>query len=108
MPLRASPAPSSRFSFTAQGPGRSRIEIPDDFVEKLDPDHLPRWEEKESPAARTFGDRWVVEQRSAVLVIPAVPSRPIGRTVLINLRHADAKVISASDPFVVPWDERFF
>ncbi|MGH7549160.1 MAG: RES family NAD+ phosphorylase [Gemmatimonadota bacterium] len=94
---------------TLPGPHHAvRIEIRDDLMEELDPDDLPGWEERESQAARSFGDLWVEERRSAALVVPALPSRPIGRTILINPRHPAAEEISVSEPFAVPWDERLF
>jgi RES domain-containing protein len=94
---------------TLPGPHHAvRIEIPDDVVETLDADVLPGWESKGSPEALAFGDRWLSEGRSAVLVVPAVPSRPVGRNVLINPGHADAGRITLSDPFAVPWDDRLF
>ncbi len=85
-----------------------RIEIRDDLIEELDPNDLPGWEQKESPEARSFGDRWVEERRSAVMIVPALPGRHIGRTVLVNPGHPAAREISASEPFVVPWDEWLF
>jgi RES domain-containing protein len=94
---------------TLPGPHHAvRIEIPDDVVETLEADVLPGWESKGSPEALAFGDRWLSEERSAVLVVPAVPSRPVGRNVLINPGHADAGRITLSDPFTVPWDDRLF
>lgn len=85
-----------------------RIEIPDALIESLAPEELPGWELRESGEARAFGDRWLAESRSAVLVVPSVPARPVGRTVLINPLHADAAAIAVSDPFPVPWGERLF
>lgn len=72
------------------------------------PAELPRWDAKESPEARAFGDRWLREQRSAVLSVPSVPARPIGRTLMIDPRHSAAGGIAVSGPFPVPWDERLF
>ena len=85
-----------------------QIEIPDAVIEVLDPASLPGWDTRDSPEALAFGDQWVDEARSAVLVVPAVPSRPVGRSVLINPDHADAARIAHSAPFRVPWDERLF
>jgi RES domain-containing protein len=85
-----------------------RIDIPDDLVEVLDPASLPEWQTKGSPEARAFGDAWLAERRSAALAVPAVPSRPIGRNVLINPEHPEAARITVSAPFQVPWDERLF
>jgi RES domain-containing protein len=93
---------------TLPGPHHAvRIEVPPDLpVETLDADALPGWEAKGSPEARAFGDRWYDERRSVVLMVPAVPSRPIGRNVLINPAHPDAFRIALSAPFDLPWDER--
>lgn len=94
---------------TLPGPHHAvRIEIPDDVVETLDPAALPGWETKGSPEALEYGDRWIAAGRSAVLVVPAVPARPIGRNVLINPDHPHAGRITVSGPFAVPWDERLF
>jgi RES domain-containing protein len=84
------------------------IEIPEAVVEILDPAALPGWDERGSPEALAFGDRWLAEARSAVLVVPALPARPIGRNVLINPLHPDASSLTVSAPFRVPWDERLF
>ncbi|MGH7719204.1 MAG: RES family NAD+ phosphorylase [Gemmatimonadaceae bacterium] len=94
---------------TLPGPHHAvRIEVPNDFVERLEPEALPGWEAKSSPEARAFGDRWLAERRSAALVVPSVPARPPGRNVLINPDHPDAARIVVSDPFPIPWDERLF
>lgn len=94
---------------TLPGPHHAlRIEIPDRLAETLDPNGLPGWETRGSPEAIDFGDRWLEEQRSAVLVVPALPSRLIGRNVLINPEHPDVTRIDVSPPFPVAWDERLF
>lgn len=94
---------------TLPGPHHAvRIEVPDALVETLDPAAIPGWEAKGSPQARAFGDRWLEEARSAALVVPAVPCRPVGTNVLVNPEHPDAGRIVVSEPFDVPWDERLF
>lgn len=94
---------------TLPGPHHAaRLDVPDGSVEVLGPDDLPGWESKGSPEALAFGDRWLEEARSAVLVVPSVPSRPIGRILLINPRHPAAGRIRVSAPFDLPWDERLF
>ena len=85
-----------------------RIDIPDVLVESLDPVALPGWDAKGSPEAVEFGDRWLAEARSAVLIVPALPARPEGRNVLVNPLHPDAGRLTVSAPFPVPWDERLF
>ena len=84
------------------------IDIPEAVIEVLQPAVLPGWDERGSPEALTFGDRWLAEARSAVLVVPALPARPVGRNILINPLHPDASSLTVSAPFRVPWDERLF
>lgn len=94
---------------TLPGPHHGvRIDVPDELVEVLDPGELPGWERKGTPEALRFGDRWIEEQRSAALLVPAVPSRPFGRNVLINPLHPGAGQLTVSTAFDVPWDERLF
>lgn len=85
-----------------------RIDIPDDAVEFLDSASLDGWEQPGSRQALEFGNRWIGERRSAALIVPSVPSRPVGRNVLINPVHPDAARITVSPVFPVPWDERLF
>lgn len=94
---------------TLPGPHHAvRIDLPDDVVELLDEVLLPDWSAKGSAGARAWGDQWHAERRSAALSVPSVPARPIGRTVLINPLHPDARRIITSSPFAVPWDDRLF
>lgn len=94
---------------TLPGPHHAvRIDVPDALVETLDPGALPGWDAKGSPEARTFGDRWLEEARSAALRVPALPCRPAGSNLLINPAHPAAARIAVSAPFEVPWDERLF
>jgi len=92
---------------TLPGPHHAiRIDVPDDLLEIVEPDGVTGWHERDSSAALEFGDRWLGERRSAVLVVPAVPCRPIGRLLVINPLHPEADRIEVSEPFDVPWDER--
>ncbi len=85
-----------------------RIEIPRELAEVLDPDALPGWEARESAAAVEHGDAWLRSVRSAALLVPALPARPVGRNVLVNPAHPAFGSIRVSPPFSVPWDERLF
>ncbi len=85
-----------------------RIDIPDDAVERVDETVVAGWDARNSPVARGYGDAWLAEGRSAALLVPALPSRPIGRLVVINPLHPDAARITRGAPFRVPWDERLF
>jgi RES domain-containing protein len=94
---------------TLPGPHHAvRIEVPDALVEVFDETTDPAWHERGSPSALAFGDAWHAGRRSAALSVPAVPARPIGRTLLIDPAHPDAGRIVVSDPFPVPWDDRLF
>jgi RES domain-containing protein len=94
---------------TLPGPHHAvEIRIPDELVERLEPQALPAWAERDSRQARDFGDAWLAEARTPALVVPAIPSRPVGRTVLVNPVHPAAGEIVRGLPFLVPWDERLF
>jgi RES domain-containing protein len=84
------------------------IELPEEIAGVVDPAAIPGWEAKDSPVALAVGDAWLKDGRTAALIVPALPSRPVGRNVLINPAHPDAGKISVSAPFPVPWDERLF
>lgn len=77
-------------------------------VEILKPEQLPAdWDHVTGTVARTVGDRWLSEVRSAVLVIPSVVARGEFNAI-VNPRHPDAGKILVSDPIPVLWDERLF
>lgn len=82
------------------------IEIPDDISkEVLARGDLPGWSDNESGVARTFGDIWLYQRRSAVLFVPSVVS-PFDDNVLINLRHPEATRIHADPEQPFRWDPR--
>jgi len=85
-----------------------RIEVADALVEELAASALPGWDQPHSAVAREYGDRWLKERRSPALLVPALPSRPVGKNLLINPLHPEAGAIVVSEPFAVPWDERLF
>ncbi len=94
---------------TLPGPHHAmRIVIPDELVERLEPDRVPGWHLRDSAEARAFGDRWLAEARTPALVVPALPCRPVGLIVVINPGHPDARLLAREAPFDVPWDERLF
>jgi RES domain-containing protein len=84
------------------------IEIPDDLPsEQFDPS-LVGWDTEDSAAARAYGDEWHAAGRSAVLIVPSLPGRPIERNFIINPAHPDAARISVMPSFDVTWDGRLF
>ena len=74
-------------------------------VETLDPNELPGWDAEDCIASRAFGDRWLAQARTCVLLVPSVIV-PTERNVAINPAHADLADIVASDPRPVAWDRR--
>jgi len=58
--------------------------------------------------ARLFGDRWLREQRSAVLIVPSIVLQGRELNYLINPAHPDFRRIVASVPEPVDWDGRLF
>ena len=77
-------------------------------VEHQDEGSLPAgWDHPDLRVARAFGDAWIREMRTAVLVVPSVVARREGN-LLINPRHPDIKGIAAGRPEPVVWDARLF
>jgi len=77
-------------------------------VESHDEHSLPAgWDHGDLVVARAFGDAWVRERRSAVLVVPSVVARREGHVVL-NPAHPDVRRLQAGTPEPVLWDARLF
>jgi RES domain-containing protein len=77
-------------------------------VERHVADALPcGWDGENSSVARGFGDQWLKEARSAILLVPSVVAR-LEWNALVNPLHPDSPrlVISASKNVV--WDKRLF
>ncbi len=85
------------------------ITIPDEIsIETVTAEMVPRWDWHDLSAARAFGDQWLEERRSPVLVVPSFVTRGRERNVLINPEHRQCKAIKATKPQDVAWDERLF
>ena len=83
------------------------IAIPDSVViESARGEDLAEWDAEDQIASRAFGDRWLKEQRSAVILVPSVVTRGRDRNVLINPGHHDFGQIVAGKPEDVHWDTR--
>lgn len=84
-------------------------EVPKDVsVEILLEDTLPQgWDSENTASARAFGDQWLNEARSAILIVPSVIAR-LDRNALVNPLHPDAKKLIVSEPKKVVWDKRLF
>lgn len=85
------------------------IHIPDVVaIETVTMHDLPGWASEDREASRSFGDRWITEQRTAVLVVPSVVLQGKERNIVINPLHPDFRLIEASSPDPITWDERLF
>jgi RES domain-containing protein len=84
-------------------------EVPDSVsVETHDADSLPAgWDLEDSAVARAFGDRWLQECRTAILVVPSVIAR-LDANALINPNHPETKKLVVAPPRPIIWDKRLF
>jgi RES domain-containing protein len=84
-------------------------DVPDGVtIERHDANSLPlEWDAEYSSSARLFGDQWVKEARSAVLLVPSVVVR-LEWNALVNPVHPDAAKLTISTPEKVVWDKRLF
>ncbi len=71
------------------------------------PHRAPGWRSVGAADAAAFGHAWVIEARSALLLVPSAIA-PIERNLLINTTHPDFARISAGLETPVWWDERLF
>ena len=77
-------------------------------VETHDGSMLPSgWDEPDLTVGRAFGNAWIRELRSAVLMVPSVVARKESN-VIINPLHPDFKAILVGSAEPVVWDARLF
>jgi RES domain-containing protein len=77
-------------------------------IEKLTANELPRWDAEDQFVSRAFGDRWLAECRTAVLIVPSTATRGREHNILLNPEHPDFGKITAGKPQNIVWDERLF
>lgn len=65
------------------------------------------WDHSDLRIARSFGDAWIRELRTAVLMVPSVVARKESN-VLLNPQHPDFRKIIAGKHDPVIWDARLF
>jgi RES domain-containing protein len=79
-----------------------------DATERRAAEALPAgWDAENSASARAFGDQWLKEARSAVLLVPSVVAR-LEWNALVNPAHPDAGRLLISPSQEVVWDKRLF
>ena len=77
-------------------------------VERAAAPSLPAdWDAPDSISARTYGDAWLAERRTAILLVPSVVVREEWN-VLVNPAHPLAASIVVGVPRPAVWDERLF
>ena len=86
-----------------------RINVPNTLrIERFEDGALPNgWDTQDCRVARQFGDKWLAEARSAILLVPSVVAR-LDFIAVVNPAHPDAKLLKPTDPENVVWDERLF
>jgi RES domain-containing protein len=85
------------------------IHIPDDLPrEALAGRDLEGWANEDLSASRRFGDLWLEEGRTAVLLVPSIVLQGREVNVLFNPDHPDFPRIRATTPEPVVWDLRLF
>jgi RES domain-containing protein len=82
---------------------------PDDLlVERIAASDLPGWNANNQAVSRAFGDRWLLESRTAVLLVPSLVTQGREHNILLNPAHPDFARITHSNAEPIVWDERFF
>ena len=77
-------------------------------IERHDARSLPfGWDGDDSSIARQFGDQWLKEVRSAVLVVPSVVAK-LEWNAVVNPFHPAASQLIVSQSQKVIWDQRLF
>jgi RES domain-containing protein len=83
--------------------------VPDDMaIERHGAETLPAgWDAPALAVARRFGDAWLAEARTAVMLVPSVVARAEWNA-LVNPLHPDASRIGVAEAQPVLWDARLF
>lgn len=84
-------------------------DVPDGVtIERHDASTLPfGWDAEGSSSARCFGDQWLKEVRSVILLVPSVVVR-LEWNALVNPLHPDSARLVISPSEKVVWDKRLF
>lgn len=86
-----------------------KIEVSSEISnEKAPREDLPSWNGENYIYTRAYGDKWIQEQRSAILIVPSVVGYPHEQNALLNPAHPHFSLLKVSDPEPVIWDERLF
>lgn len=75
--------------------------------EIFSPPALSGWDSMPATVSKLFGERWCLEKRSAILLVPSVVAR-LDSNILINPGHPEFRMIEVSLHQPVFWDRRLF
>lgn len=75
--------------------------------EIFSPPGLPGWDSMPAAASKAFGERWCLEKRSAILLVPSVVAR-LDSNILVNPGHPEFRMVEVSLHQPVFWDRRLF
>ncbi len=85
------------------------ITIPDQLsIEAVAAGGLSGWDLEDQVVSRSYGDDWLEEKRTAVLLVPSAVTGGREHNVLLNPEHPEFARITASAPQEMVWDERLF
>lgn len=84
-------------------------DVPENLpIERHDAMSLPLgWDGDDPSVARRFGDQWLTEGRSVVLVVPSVVAK-LEWNAVVNPLHPAANQLVVSQSQMVIWDQRLF
>ena len=86
-----------------------RIVIPEKVdVQTVSIDRIEDWDAVDMKTSRAFGDRWILENRTAILRVPSVITNGRENNIAFNPAHPEFALVTAGDPEPVHWDARFF
>ena len=68
---------------------------------------LPGWDSMPATVSKAFGEEWLLQRRSAILLVPSVVAR-LENNILINPSHPQFSRLAASLHQPVFWDRRLF
>lgn len=75
-----------------------RVSIPAIPIEVVEPEDIPVWNREDMLASQEYGDQWLGERRTAVLLLPSVVANGLENNVLINPAHRDFDKITHTEP----------
>ena len=85
-------------------------DVPDEVSrEVFEPLRHPAWDDLDDPTvARDFGQRWLQERRSALLLVPSVVTMGRDANVVVNPDHPESRRIVVGAETPVKLDPRLF